>query len=57
MGKEVEVKFVPSGVDDERNKSTLSLTPRSGKSAGVIGVDGGRRKLEGTVGGPAGNAR
>ncbi|RVX37765.1 carbohydrate ABC transporter substrate-binding protein (CUT1 family) [Nonomuraea polychroma] len=39
-GKDVKVKFVPSGVDDEQYKTKLSLDLKSGKGADVIDIDG-----------------
>ncbi|MFC4114604.1 extracellular solute-binding protein [Nonomuraea zeae] len=39
-GKNVTVKFVPSGVDDEQYKTKLSLDLKSGKGADVIDIDG-----------------
>ncbi|MCA2190498.1 extracellular solute-binding protein [Nonomuraea cavernae] len=39
-GKDVTVKFVPSGVDDEQYKTKLSLDLKSGKGADVIDIDG-----------------
>ncbi|WP_431923380.1 extracellular solute-binding protein [Nonomuraea jabiensis] len=39
-GKNVKVKFVPSGVDDEQYKTKLSLDLKSGKGADVIDIDG-----------------
>jgi multiple sugar transport system substrate-binding protein len=39
-GKDVRVKFVPSGVDDEQYKTKLSLDLKSGKGADVIDIDG-----------------
>ncbi|MEV1248489.1 extracellular solute-binding protein [Nonomuraea sp. NPDC050022] len=39
-GKDVKVKFVPSGVDDEQYKTKLSLDLKSGKGADVIDLDG-----------------
>ncbi|MEU8363025.1 extracellular solute-binding protein [Nonomuraea sp. NPDC048882] len=38
-GKDVTVKFVPSGVDDEQYKTKLSLDLKSGKGADVIDID------------------
>ncbi|MFI6319547.1 extracellular solute-binding protein [Nonomuraea sp. NPDC050556] len=37
--KNVKVKFVPSGVDDEQYKTKLSLDLKSGKGADVIDID------------------
>src|SRR6476661_3741210 len=34
-GKDVKVKFIPSGVDDEQYKTKLSLDLKSGKGADV----------------------
>ncbi|MEV0202266.1 extracellular solute-binding protein [Nonomuraea sp. NPDC050691] len=39
-GKDVKVKFVPSGVDDEQYKTKLSLDLKSGKGADVLDIDG-----------------
>ncbi|MEV1170850.1 extracellular solute-binding protein [Nonomuraea sp. NPDC049784] len=39
-GKDVKVKFVPSGVDDEQYKTKLSLDLKSGKGADVMDIDG-----------------
>ncbi|TDC03900.1 extracellular solute-binding protein [Nonomuraea longispora] len=39
-GKDVTVKFVPSGVDDEQYKTKLSLDLKSGKGADVMDIDG-----------------
>jgi multiple sugar transport system substrate-binding protein len=39
-GKDVKVKFVPSGVDDEQYKTKLSLDLKSGKGTDVIDIDG-----------------
>ncbi|SEM15209.1 extracellular solute-binding protein [Nonomuraea pusilla] len=39
-GKDVKVKFIPSGVDDEQYKTKLSLDLKSGKGADVIDIDG-----------------
>ncbi|WP_345398039.1 ABC transporter substrate-binding protein [Nonomuraea salmonea] len=39
-GKNVTVKFVPSGVDDEQYKTKLSLDLKSGKGADVLDIDG-----------------
>jgi multiple sugar transport system substrate-binding protein len=39
-GKDVTVKFVPSGVDDEQYKTKLSLDLKSGKGADVFDMDG-----------------
>jgi multiple sugar transport system substrate-binding protein len=39
-GKNVTVKFIPSGVDDEQYKTKLSLDLKSGKGADVIDIDG-----------------
>ncbi|HEX4812571.1 MAG TPA: extracellular solute-binding protein [Nonomuraea sp.] len=39
-GKDVSVKFIPSGVDDEQYKTKLSLDLKSGKGADVIDIDG-----------------
>ncbi len=39
-GKDVSVKFLPSGVDDEQYKTKLSLDLKSGKGADVIDIDG-----------------
>ncbi|MEO3875097.1 extracellular solute-binding protein [Nonomuraea sp. B12E4] len=38
-GKDVTVKFVPSGVDDEQYKTKLSLDLKSGKGADVMDID------------------
>ncbi|WP_245765752.1 extracellular solute-binding protein [Nonomuraea jiangxiensis] len=38
-GKDVKVKFVPSGVDDEQYKTKLSLDLKSGKGADVMDID------------------
>ncbi|SDL66274.1 multiple sugar transport system substrate-binding protein [Nonomuraea maritima] len=38
-GKDVTVKFVPSGVDDEQYKTKLSLDLKSGKGADVFDFD------------------
>ncbi|MEV4167287.1 extracellular solute-binding protein [Nonomuraea dietziae] len=39
-GKDVKVKFVPSGVDDEQYKTKLALDLKSKKGADVIDIDG-----------------
>ncbi|WP_327086807.1 extracellular solute-binding protein [Nonomuraea sp. NBC_01738] len=39
-GKDVKVKFIPSGVDDEQYKTKLSLDLKSGKGADVMDIDG-----------------
>ncbi|MEU7898474.1 extracellular solute-binding protein [Nonomuraea sp. NPDC049152] len=39
-GKNVKVKFVPSGVDDEQYKTKLALDLKSKKGADVIDIDG-----------------
>ncbi|MFI6500813.1 extracellular solute-binding protein [Nonomuraea typhae] len=39
-GKDVKVKFIPSGVDDEQYKTKLSLDLKSGKGADVLDIDG-----------------
>ncbi|MFD9947010.1 extracellular solute-binding protein [Nonomuraea sp. NPDC059023] len=39
-GKDVKVKFIPSGVDDEQYKTKLSLDLKSGKGADVFDIDG-----------------
>src|ERR1041384_6836820 len=39
-GKDVTVKFVPSGVDDEQYKTKLSLDLKSGKGADFFDMDG-----------------
>ncbi|WP_181019736.1 extracellular solute-binding protein [Nonomuraea typhae] len=39
-GKNVKVKFIPSGVDDEQYKTKLSLDLKSGKGADVLDIDG-----------------
>ncbi|WP_169729416.1 extracellular solute-binding protein [Thermoactinospora rubra] len=39
-GKNVKVKFVPNGVDDEQYKTKLALDLKSGKGADVIDIDG-----------------
>jgi multiple sugar transport system substrate-binding protein len=39
-GKDVTVKFIPSGVDDEQYKTKLSLDLKSGKGADVMDIDG-----------------
>ncbi|GAA3216830.1 extracellular solute-binding protein [Nonomuraea helvata] len=38
-GKDVKVKFIPSGVDDEQYKTKLSLDLKSGKGADVMDID------------------
>ncbi|HLU74677.1 MAG TPA: extracellular solute-binding protein [Nonomuraea sp.] len=40
QGKNVTVKFIPSGVDDEQYKTKLSLDLKSGKGADVMDIDG-----------------